>query len=57
MRRSKKPRLSYSVVCPRQTLKWLSGEPSMKLMPSRGLRSWRKQSKKQTIFKSFVFID
>ncbi len=46
MRRSRKPRLSCSVVCPRQTLRWLSGEPSMKLMPSRGPRSWRMLSMK-----------
>lgn len=49
MKRSRKPKLSCSVVCPRQTLKWLSGEPSMKLMPSRGLRSWRMPSKKLKI--------
>ena len=44
MRRSRRPRLNCSAACPRPTLRWLSGELSTKLMPSRGPRSWRRPS-------------
>uniref|UniRef100_A0A3Q3G041 Myosin motor domain-containing protein n=1 Tax=Labrus bergylta TaxID=56723 RepID=A0A3Q3G041_9LABR len=44
LRRSRRQRLSCSVECPRPIVKWLSGEPSMKLMPSSALRSLRNPS-------------
>ncbi len=45
MRRSRRPKLNSSVECLRPTVRWLSGEPNMRLMPSNALRSLRKPSK------------
>lgn len=44
MRRSRKPRQSCRGLSPREMQKWHSGEPSMRLMPFRELRSWKMPS-------------
>lgn len=44
LRRSRRPRLSCREACPRPTVRWLSGDPNMRLMPSSALRSWRRPS-------------
>ncbi len=54
MRRSKRPKQSYREACLKLMLRWLSGEPSMKLMPYRGLRNWRKPSK---IWNYYIYMD
>lgn len=45
MRRSRRPKLSCSAICPKPTVRWLSGGTNMRLMPSSVQRSLRKQSK------------
>ncbi len=45
MRRSRRPKVNSSVECLRPTVRWLSGEPNMRLMPSNALRSLRNPSK------------
>lgn len=44
MKKNRKPRLSFSVPCPRQTVRLLNGELNTKLMPFSGLRNWKKPS-------------
>lgn len=44
LRRSRRPKLSSKEPCPRPIVRWPTGGPNMRWMPSSALKNWRRPS-------------